>query len=42
MPYKFDILDYSQTDQKDLKDHIDRVGICIYQNSTVNLSVMTI
>ncbi len=40
MPYKFDIIDYSHTHNKDLKDHIDRVGICIYQNDTADYGVI--
>ncbi len=36
MPYKFDIINYFYTCNKDLKDHINRVGMCIYQNSTAN------
>ncbi len=33
MPYKFDFVNYSHTDHKDLKDHIDRVGVPIYHNT---------
>ena len=32
MPYKFDLVNYSRTKHKDLKDHIDRIGVSIYQN----------
>ncbi len=32
MPYKFDIVDYSYTHHEELKDHIKRVGVCIYKN----------
>ena len=31
MPYKFDILNYGGTHHYDLKEHIDRIGISIYQ-----------
>ena len=30
IPYQFDIIDYDGIDNKDLIDHIDRVGISIY------------
>ncbi len=33
MPYKFDLIRYSHIHNKDLKDHIDRVGISIYRNN---------
>lgn len=36
MPYKFDIINYSRTQHKDLKEHIDRVGISIYNNILVS------
>jgi len=29
MPYYFDIVDYTHLDKKELKEHIDRVGIII-------------
>ena len=29
MPYKFDVIDYNSIVNKDLKDHIDRIGIKI-------------
>jgi predicted nucleotidyltransferase len=32
MPYKFDIIDYSTIENRELKEHIDRVGISIYKN----------
>jgi len=31
LPYKFDILTYSNITNQDLKEHIDRVGISIYK-----------
>ncbi|SFV52589.1 Nucleotidyltransferase [hydrothermal vent metagenome] len=33
MPYKFDIVNYSKTQHGDLKEHIDRVGILIYDKN---------
>lgn len=30
LPYFFDVLDYHALTNPDLRDHIDRVGICIY------------
>ena len=33
LPYYFDILWYDQITRQDLRDHIDRVGIPIYQRS---------
>lgn len=33
MPYFFDILDYSHLDHRELKDHIDRVGIVFFTRS---------
>jgi predicted nucleotidyltransferase len=30
LPYKFDVLDYDRIDNRDLKEHIERVGIKIY------------
>lgn len=31
MPYKFDVLNYHSISNKDLTDHIDRVGISFYK-----------
>ena len=31
MPYKFDILTYSNITNQDLKEHINRIGISIYK-----------
>ncbi|SKA77592.1 Nucleotidyltransferase domain-containing protein [Caloramator quimbayensis] len=31
MPYFFDIVDYSHLNHKELKEHIDRVGMVIYE-----------
>lgn len=31
MPYLFDIIDYNNLDHVELKAHIDRVGIALYQ-----------
>jgi predicted nucleotidyltransferase len=31
MPYKFDIVDYASIENRELKEHIDRVGVCIYK-----------
>ena len=33
LPYKFDIALYSQLTNQELKEHIDRVGINIYQQN---------
>jgi uncharacterized protein len=33
LPYKFDILNYHHIINSDLKQHIDRVGICFYPES---------
>ena len=33
MPYKFDIANYTKTQHNDLKEHIDRVGIIIYDKN---------
>lgn len=33
LPYKFDIAIYSQLTNKELKEHIDRIGINIYQRN---------
>jgi len=30
LPYKFDIINYHSLNNIQLKEHIDRVGICIY------------
>ncbi len=34
MPYKFDIVNYTQNSHEDLKKHIDRVGITIYDKNS--------
>lgn len=31
LPYLFDIVDYTHLDHKELREHIDRVGIIIYE-----------
>jgi uncharacterized protein len=33
MPYKFDVLDYNSLQKKELKEHIDSVGIKIYNKA---------
>lgn len=33
MPYFFDVFDYIHSDNKELKAHVDRVGITIYEKS---------
>lgn len=33
MPYMFDIIDYAHTEDAKIKEHIDRVGIPIYEKS---------
>lgn len=33
MPYRFDIVDYTHLTHPDLKDHIDRVGITIFERA---------
>jgi predicted nucleotidyltransferase len=35
MPYKFDIIDYANIQNQELKDHIDRVGVTIYHVNQV-------
>ena len=30
LPYKFDILDYTHLTHRELKEHIDRVGVPFY------------
>jgi predicted nucleotidyltransferase len=34
MPYLFDVVDYTHLQLKELRDHIDRVGITIYQRQS--------
>jgi predicted nucleotidyltransferase len=36
LPYKFDVLNYDTINNNDLKQHIDRVGICFYPESGIN------
>jgi len=36
MPYKFDLLNYDSIKEPALKEHIDRVGIKIYSNSSIS------
>ena len=33
MPYKFDIVNYTKTQHNTLKEHIDRIGILIYDKN---------
>lgn len=33
MPYKFDVVNYHKISNIELKNHIDRVGICFYTES---------
>lgn len=33
MPYFFDIVDYTHSNHKELKEHIERVGIVIYEKN---------
>ena len=35
LPYSFDLSIYQQIENKDLVEHIDRVGVTIYQSSDV-------
>ncbi len=35
IPYFFDVLDYATIDNVDLKEHIDQVGVALYQKTTV-------
>jgi predicted nucleotidyltransferase len=35
MPYSFDVVVYKDIQNQKLKEHIDRVGICIYECSKV-------
>lgn len=39
MPYKFDILTYSNITNQDLKEHIDRVGVSIYELEEENCTL---
>jgi predicted nucleotidyltransferase len=32
LPYKFDVLNYNTINSKELKEHIDRVGVEIYKH----------
>jgi uncharacterized protein len=34
MPYKFDILNYNSIDNKELVEHIDRVGIVLFKRKS--------
>ena len=36
LPYKFDVINYYQIDNRDLKEHVDRQGVIIYQTLNVN------
>lgn len=33
LPYFFDIVDYTHSNHKELKEHIERVGIVIYEDN---------
>lgn len=33
MPYKFDVIDYLSIQNKELTDHIDRVGVILYKRT---------
>ncbi|HFD14605.1 MAG TPA: nucleotidyltransferase domain-containing protein [Epsilonproteobacteria bacterium] len=33
MPYKFDVVNYTKTQHNDIKEHIDRIGILIYDKN---------
>jgi predicted nucleotidyltransferase len=33
MPYKFDVIDYLSIQNKELTEHIDRVGVVLYKRS---------
>jgi predicted nucleotidyltransferase len=34
LPYKFDVLNYDQINNEELKEHINRVGVEIYRTKT--------
>lgn len=36
MPYFFDVVDYTHLSTKELKEHIDRIGISIYEKHKIN------
>lgn len=36
LPYKFDVLDYNSISNRNLIDHINRVGIVFYERSGTN------
>ena len=36
MPYRFDIVDYSHLSHENLKEHIDRIGVCIFERSSLS------
>ncbi len=38
MPYRFDLFLYSDIDNKDLVDHINRVGVLFYSRSNVSIA----
>ena len=33
---KFDVVDYQRINNPDLKEHIDRVGVVVYENKSIN------
>lgn len=35
MPYLFDVVDYTHLQHEGLKDHIDRVGVCIFDRDKI-------
>lgn len=39
MPYKFDVLNYETITNNELKEHIDRVGIVIYNKNNPSITV---
>lgn len=39
MPYRFDVLNYETITNNELKEHIDRVGLVIYNKNNASISV---
>lgn len=35
MPYRFDVLDYNGLKNDDLRNHIERIGVILYQSGSV-------
>jgi predicted nucleotidyltransferase len=39
MPYRFDVLNYETITNNELKDHIDRIGLVIYNKNDASVPV---